>query len=312
MQRLSSRHRAWIFTDYAEEQPTSVPFEYLVVQRERCPTTGRLHWQGYCVFSNPRTLGGVKKVLPKAHWEPRRGSHEDARDYCTKAETRVSGPFEYGSPPAQGTRSDLGELCDAVARGASDRELAGCYPVQFLKFGTHISRLRMALMAPRHAKTVVAILWGPTGCGKSRWAHDTFEEAFTKDPSQWWDGYCGQRVTILDEFYGQLPHEFMLKLMDRYPLSVQIKGGYAVFNSELVIITSNRDPREWYSGLTERGIDWKPQFFRRIEYEFKYAGGTWWKACMEAGIDDPIWEESSLPVSGQLLTVRGLDSPSSS
>lgn len=301
-----SRHRAWVFTSYAAEMPASGGFEYMVVQRERCPTSGRLHWQGYCVCKHPVSLGGMQRLLPGAHLEVRRGSHADARAYCTKDDTRVAGPFEFGREPVQGERTDLGDLCDLVRQGRSDRELAEAHPVSFLRYGAHINRLRMALLPPRSTKTRVVVLRGPTGCGKSRWAFGQFgDECYVKDGSQWWDGYCGQRVVVLDEFYGQLAHSFMLTLMDRYPLNVQVKGGYATFNSPLIIITSNTDPREWYSGLTEKGVAWKPQFWRRIDYEYQFMGGEWWRANLDAGIDDPIWEEAPLPEPGQLLAMGG-------
>ena len=45
--------------------------------------------------------------------------------------------------------------------------------------------------------------WGETGVGKSKWAFDKFGgEAYWKPPnSKWWDGYEGQSVAIIDEFY---------------------------------------------------------------------------------------------------------------
>lgn len=71
---------------------------YLVCQAERAPSTGKVHLQGYCQFDNPIALAGLKKISKEAHWEVRRGTHAQARDYAKKEETRANGPWELGEP----------------------------------------------------------------------------------------------------------------------------------------------------------------------------------------------------------------------
>lgn len=60
------------------------------------------HYQGYAYFGKAQTFAGVRDLGPRGHWEPRKGTHEQARTYCTKEASRVEGPWELGSPPAQG------------------------------------------------------------------------------------------------------------------------------------------------------------------------------------------------------------------
>lgn len=296
----SSRYRAWMFTSFDDARP-DFPCRYLVFQQERCPETNRLHWQGYCYLDAAKALGGVRRLMPGAHWEPRRGTHEEARAYCTKAKSRVAGPFERGDPPSQGERGDLKALCEAVASGRTDRELALSMPECIVKYRSGISALRFAFVEPRAHKTRCIVLWGAAGCGKSRWAHRTFPTAFHKDPGEWWDGYVGNDVVILDEFYGQLSLAYMLKMLDRYPCQFQIKGGYVVFRAKLVIITSNTDPLEWYRGLSERvdragrerPVVWQPQFFRRIEHVYRYTEGHWERNM--GTWDDVRYERCALP-----------------
>ncbi|KAF8784594.1 Replication-associated protein like [Argiope bruennichi] len=55
-----------------------------------------------------------------------------------------------------------------------------------------------------------------------------------------------------DYSYGDL-----LRLLDRYPLKVPIKGGYAEFNSEIIYITSNQHWSEWYPSIPNKDALWR-------------------------------------------------------
>lgn len=110
MPPVRSRHRAWCFTVHCDAN-TDIPFEYtermkyLVYQKERAPSTGALHFQGYVVMVNPTSLVGMKAIHATAHFEVANGSAEDNIRYCTKEDTRVSPPVERGERPRQGTTS---------------------------------------------------------------------------------------------------------------------------------------------------------------------------------------------------------------
>jgi len=293
--QLPSRSRAWVFTSF-ESEPPDIPHKFICYQREQCASTGRLHWQAYVIFRDARTLTSCKKLLPSAHWEPRLGSHDDAVAYCTKSATRYSDPVISGEPPDQGKRNDLEEVLDAIKQGDSLLDIVEKSPSTYIKYHKGVDRVRALYSHARKEKTEVVVLFGETGCGKSRWAHEQYPTAFTKDPTEWWDGYDGHDTVILDEFYGQITIAYMLKLMDRYPLRVQIKGGYVNFVAKRLIITSNQSPTAWYQNVTH---DWKPQFFRRFDKVFKYSAGLWWKALSP---DAPynydnmlFWSPSDLP-----------------
>lgn len=73
--------------------------KYVTYQVERCPKTGRLHYQGYIEFTGKKTWSWVHKNLKgleTAHLEQRKGSQDEAINYCQKVESRVRGPFEHG------------------------------------------------------------------------------------------------------------------------------------------------------------------------------------------------------------------------
>lgn len=98
--------RNWCFTlfNISELKPfEELEANYLVYQTERCPDTQKDHIQGYIQLKKPHYLTWVKKLFPTAHWEIRKASHEDARQYCMKDDTRISGPHEFGIHTEKGS-----------------------------------------------------------------------------------------------------------------------------------------------------------------------------------------------------------------
>lgn len=110
----------------------------------------------------------------------------------------------------------------------------------------------------------IQIFWGDSGTGKTKKAIEENPNAYilTKpngNNTVWWDNYKGESCVILDEFYGWVSYDFLLRLLDRYRLQVQIKGGFVEMSATKFVITSNKDWREWYPN-----IDNKQALERRI------------------------------------------------
>ena len=97
-------------------------------------------------------------------------------------------------------------------------------------------------------------LYGSPGIGKSRLARDLSEaytvsqaEVYTKSGgTKWWDGYTGQPVVIWDEIEQDYPWNNLLQVLDRYPMTVEVKGGHTSMLARLIIITSNFSPEELF------------------------------------------------------------------
>lgn len=74
--------------------------KYGVFQLESAPTTNQLHLQFYVEFKKPVSLKAAQTAIGdfqhKAHMEVRKGSRDQARDYCMKKDTQVAGPWEIG------------------------------------------------------------------------------------------------------------------------------------------------------------------------------------------------------------------------
>lgn len=79
----------------------------------------------------------------------------------------------------------------------------------------------------------------------------------------WFDGYSGQPVVILDDYRGAGNFDYLLRLLDRYPMDVPIKGGFVNWAPRLLFITSNLSPRECFQSLS---TDTLLPLYRRIDF----------------------------------------------
>lgn len=267
-----SRH--WCFTENVLDSPAlsltlseslkSGLIDYAVFQMEIAPRTLHRHAQGYVIFPRKIKLGGVQKIVSRtAHWEKTKGTPVQARDYCMKTESRMPGllPFEFGVFPSdvgQGRRNDVVACMAAVKSGVCELKIAEDFPSQWLKYHKSLSLYRCMVQPARDWVMDVSVLVGPSGSGKSRGArdrarlsgHDVFVVSRgDSNQSVWFDGYVGQGALILDDFYGWLPWNTLLNLLDRYAFNLQIKGGTVPFTSKQIYITSNSMPCSWYKNI---------------------------------------------------------------
>lgn len=284
--KQGARVRRWMFT--LDFDPEAVPafdekvHHYLVYQVEIGRRSGFKHVQGYVEFFNPQRLSFLQKSFGRrAKYLVARGTGEECRMYCTKEDTRCSapnsGPWEWGELLRQGQRSDLEDvkrrLDDGATMGAISREFFG----QFCRYNRGFEKYAMLNPIRRSRPPHVIIMSGPTGVGKTRMAESrgAYTDVCWKPPydgsgaDHWFDGYCGQRVFLWDEFTeGQCKLPFLLRLLDRYPLMVQTKGSYINFTPEEIIITTNENPNDWYGGHLLR--DMIPQLKRRVHHHFVF------------------------------------------
>lgn len=121
---------------------------FLVYQKEIAPTTNTPHYQGYVEFKEKITLAGVKKCLgdKTAHCEVRKGTQEQAINYCTKVETREldTVPQRFGTPKTPGARNDLDAMVDAIENGYTSVEMLHTFRGNALR---HIGMINTAIQA---------------------------------------------------------------------------------------------------------------------------------------------------------------------
>ena len=212
-----------------------------------------------------------------AHFEIRRGSSDEAERYCSKDDTRVDGPWRFGNRREnQGQRNDLALMRDMVRDGHGVGDLLEVMPGNVIRYHRAIDMLRAQYAPHRTEMPEIYVFWGPPGSGKTRRAFDMcLNEGvsfYPKQPGKWWDYYDGQHTIVWDEFYGSsLPFTDLLRLLDRYPLYVERKGGTVKFwsSTKRIIFTSNSHPRDWYNDNVTHAVGWNREnpLYRRLVTE---------------------------------------------
>jgi len=259
--------RCWLFTINNPESndlpKTFTDVRYCIWQREK-GEAGTEHLQGYVAFTKAKRLTQVKTLNDRAHWESRKGTEEQAIAYCSKEETRLEGPWELGDKPNPGKRSDLLALKVTIETGASMKQIASEHFGAFLRYRNSIVSYKRLHSIPRDFKTFVGVITGPTGCGKSRLMHQCFPGAYWKpNGNEWFCDYDDHAVVIIDEFYGWLRYDFVLRLLDRYPMQCPTKGSSVNFRAKFVFFTSNKEIDSWYNFKGNMSLD---ALKRRIDF----------------------------------------------
>lgn len=118
--------------------------QYYIFQKEVCPETQREHLQGYVILKQRCRLSTFVRRF-KCHAELRKGSHSQAKTYCSKEETRVAGPWSGGVEQINegGRRRDLQEFTTAILSGKSNYELLEeGFGEQMAKYPRYLSLVR--------------------------------------------------------------------------------------------------------------------------------------------------------------------------
>lgn len=240
-------------------------FRFLIYSEEK-GANQTVHLQGYAEFEGCFDFSVIKGFMPLgAHIEQAKGSKRDNVRYCSKASSHVSGPFIYGDLAShQGQRTDL---YDAISKLGSSSSVEKCasddtFATTYVKYSSGFDKLARLRKVPYYEpaeaeEKKVHVLWGSTGTGKSHGAYNSLRASYPLEKpyflcdlsGQWFDGYSGQSGVIMDDFRGHnsgMKVETFLRLTDKWPMDVPVKGSFVPWTPKTIYITSNEDPDLWF------------------------------------------------------------------
>lgn len=283
----SHRSRKWVVTafrvnDVDIDEKSTLEWErlrsslrYLSYQVERCPTSDRLHLQIYLESKKQIGLRAVQNLLaaPEAHCEI--AYNPNAADaYCHKEESRVAGPYEHGERSVcSGDRTDLKTAISCVSEFGM-RDCAELFPESFVRYHRGLRELvNVKRGVPRTQPPFVVTITGPPGTGKTSWVYNTYgaDNIFNVQfVNGFFVGYENQPVALFDDFDpSTVKYNYLLQLLDRYPLVVNVKGSQMTWNPEVIVITNNQTLDTWYPGVCTDAL------YRRVHQVVEIIDGTY-------------------------------------
>ena len=261
----TGKHRSWTFTlnNWTDEEWTTIvqswKVKYLCVGQEGVGEGRTPHLQGFVTWPSPRTFRATRRMADRAHWEVAKGDALDSQVYCSKED----GVFiEKGDIPRPGKRNDLEGIRDSLAAGSGiGRIVRNGANGPAVRYAEQVAKY---LEPGRTWKPQVIWLWGATGVGKTRLAYDHFPGLWCSGSNtKWWDGYDADETVLLDDIRREtFSWENLLKMLDRYPFRVEVKGAFRQLLARTIIITAPVPPVVMFTGF---GEDVR-QLTRRIDF----------------------------------------------
>lgn len=277
----------WVFT---LNNPTPAEIESLKTSElsrvryltfgEEVGESGTFHLQGYLELFSRCRMSALKSHLsiPRVHLEVRRGTQQQAIQYCHK-DGKV---FERGVKHARAVPAKMpskNKLLPYFADVKTSLVTFSSHPECSMGMLKHAKDWISLNESPRSRALPLEViwLWGSTGVGKTRlafdWAESLGHVPYVRSGSaKWFDGYEAHSFVVFDDFRdSHFEFSYLLRLLDRYPLRVEVKGGYRQWKPSIVVITAPYPPKETYKSMqsNDTGYDKHGQLLRRINSIFE-------------------------------------------
>lgn len=156
----TTKSPCWCFTLWTKELTINTNFcdknevVYYIAQPEKCPTTGREHWQGYLQCKKEVCRRSVRAKIFKCKNDGSvcltraLGTLEDNIKYCSKSKTKNGETITWGTPrPGQGHRTDLDNMI-ADAKFCPVDILVDKYGMNGLRHIHHLQTYQKSLYMP--------------------------------------------------------------------------------------------------------------------------------------------------------------------
>lgn len=240
---------------------------YGVCQYERGVVGQTMHLQGFVAFKERCgvSAAAMQRALPGSWHTRAKGSAFDNRKYCTKEDTRVEGPWEFGTCPEekQGSRSDLEDIRLMFEEGRTMQEVAEKHFGSFVRYYKGFEKYMSFRMKKRSERTRFILHIGEPGTGKTTGVIEKYPDAYWMIDNGYWDDYNGEETVVFDEFVGWCPYHTLMRYGDSTPMRIHARYGDKQFLAKRLILISNKFPWDWYN-YKEKNLDMR-SLFRRFD-----------------------------------------------
>jgi hypothetical protein len=248
--------------------------KYILYSLEIAPKTKIKHIQGYIELNESQRFTFLhnyfnlkkKKKIDKFHIEPAKGTQKQNLEYISKDGEY----FEYGEPKKKGTREDLINLKTKLKENPKsikklmEDDVTNSQQMRFLE------GMQKYLFPERDVNVPPVVFWiyGKTNLGKTKLVYDSFESICSVSDYKWpGTGYMQQDCFLLDDFRKEdIAFHTLLKITDRYPFTLAVKGSSIALNSPYIVITTTHSVSITYRGFYE---DIKQLQRRVVEIDLK-------------------------------------------
>lgn len=278
------KFRWWFFTwnnpEHTEDKERLLKdekFSYLKFQYE-IGKEGTKHYQGVFYLKYQSTCSALTKRYPTCGYFAPVKDIKGAVNYCGKEETRLDGPWQAGTLPNQGRRSDLLDCKTIIDEGGDIEDLFQeqfCNAVRYGRGLKEYYRIKHK-NDKRTWQTTCYVYYGDSGMGKTEAAKIETEEWggrvfwLTLEGGMggkvWWDGYDGEENVVIDEFNCQIRLSDFKRLIDSTPLRVPVKGDSVPFLAKRVWVMTNTMLDAWYYKSAPPGPE-RNALNRRLHYK---------------------------------------------
>lgn len=250
----SPQVRRWVFTlfnldiDIEKAYNNNIDdINYIYTGMEECPTSKRLHWQGFIQFKRTVRRRKLQTIMEQKCWcNPMKGDYEDNLEYCGKQKLNNNW-FEFGKFVSQGQRTDIDHCHDMLKNGCKMIDLMDEHFGDYIRYHRGFDKAKFLydgkLRQKRREDLYVELICGETGMQKTTSILNKYgdENVFIYDfgKVEWWDGYEGEKIIILDDYDNQFPLTRLLRITDKIKVKLPTKGGFTYANFNKIYITTN-------------------------------------------------------------------------
>lgn len=287
--------RRWILTlpatEYGKTEVEKQLKAYNYVGQLERGESGYEHWQ---IYIDNRGKGNIRfstlrSKFPKGHYEQAKGTPVECVAYVQKVDTSLgvsikNGEIDVSDKPV-GTAAIMSRAHQMIVEeGKTSDEV-----FESLASGFGNARAIREIEAFAHRKKAkeiakqggmdrkVRFITGAPGVGKTslvykKHAADLYSVSQYRHP---FDEYRSEKVLLLDEFNGQIEFELMLKLLDRYPVSLPARYENKLALYDEVYLLSNLRLEHLYPEVQKQyPLQWNA-FLRRIDcYQLMKSDGS--------------------------------------